>query len=616
MLKYLTILFLINLSLFTCADKKEKEAVLLEGTPISSDADSKTLKNAFSNDYTKEFKSTLASNGWVGIELEKAQRITKIGWAQKKGDKKNYLLGVFEGSNDEAFIDAIPLFMITEEGKAEKMNYAEIKVNYAFKYLRYVGPNNSSCVISGLEFYGYESSTKLEEGEEELYQPTKLPLVVIHTEGAVEPTEKEIGVNFRMAIISGGKRDTKTKGVLKLRGNSTMTRPKSPYKMKLEEKTNILDFPAKAKKWNLLSNFYDKTLVRNDLAFKISSLLEMKYTPVCKFVDVMVNGEYKGTYQLCDNVEVGKNRVNLSKMDETCVEEPEITGGYMIEACGHSQWQGDTTYQSDKGIVYIIRYPKEKDITKEQINYITKKVSEIEEEVYSGKYDNIDLDSLMKYTLVQELGVNMDFLWSTYMTKEREDNKLYFGPLWDFDLAFGNDVRSRPLDDKNNFIFKYSGSSGTMKQFYTLLFNNKKLLDKVKKYWVEITKTKSILTKDILIDYIDEQLKYIKDSRELNFIRWDMMTKTINFFAEDLCTYDEQTEFLKSMVIGRFNQLGEIIANATVDSVNEEIPETGGWGGFGGNGNGTWPSFDWGNITWGGDGEGGFPWGGNGTQGG
>ena len=74
--------------------------------------------------------------------------------------------------------------------------------------------------------------------------------------------------------------------------------------------------PSNAKKWNLLANHSDKTLLRNKLGFKISSLFEMKYTPECQPVDLMVNGEYKGNFDFCDQFEQGEGRVEIAKMTE------------------------------------------------------------------------------------------------------------------------------------------------------------------------------------------------------------------------------------------------------------------------------------------------------------
>ena len=103
-------------------------------------------------------------------------------------------------------------------------------------------------------------------------------------------------------------------GTIRERGNYSRNFPKKPYRIKFDSKQHVLDAPAKAKKWTLINNYGDKTLMRNMLAFEISRQLGMPYTPYSKAVDVLLNGEYKGCYQLCDQVEVNKKRVAIDEL--------------------------------------------------------------------------------------------------------------------------------------------------------------------------------------------------------------------------------------------------------------------------------------------------------------
>ena len=125
--------------------------------------------------------------------------------------------------------------------------------------------------------------------------------------------------------------------------------------------------PAKAKNWVLLANHCDKSLIRNMVAYKVSTLFEMKWAPNCIPVDVLLNGEYKGSYDLCDQVEMGKNRVELSEMKKKDTKEPEISGVYFLIADGCARKIGDILYNSTKGAVYVVKYPDEEDIIPEQI---------------------------------------------------------------------------------------------------------------------------------------------------------------------------------------------------------------------------------------------------------
>ena len=565
---YIFIIHLIFYSNSKLLQDQQYSSKLLKGTPISSDSSSQKLSNAFDGDINTEFKSEQQSNGWIGLELDNSYRITKIGWAQKENDKENYLLGIFEGANDPSFFDAIPLTMIVDEGKVREINYIDIYISRSFKYVRYIGPNGKNSTISQLEFYGYkyEESENVGNEEEHLYQPTGIPLIVIHTEGAVEPKDKETDIICQITIINKGKEETNKKGTIKLRGNSTMRSDKNPYKIKFDEKQKLLDLSAKAKKWNLMANHSDKTLLRTLLAMKISILFEMPFTPECRPVDVMVNGEFKGNYNLCDKIELNKNRVQLG--DDENIEQEPVDGGFIFEATQYAYKEG-YYLNTTRGIILGVRYPDKNDITPEQLDYIHNKLNEVESEAYSGVVDNIDFETFSKYLLVQELCGQSETFWSTYMTKRRNDEKIYFGPVWDFDLAFDNDRRVFSTLNKTNFLFKYDSSAGTMREFAVKLLNNEELLQNVKNVWNEMTEEK--VTKSKLLAYVDEQVEIINESQKLNFKRWDILNKNINASPTARCSFKKEIAFLKDYIPKRFDLVNEIVEASTTQSVNEEV---------------------------------------------
>ena len=569
--KYFVLILSISLHVCLTLDKLiDEESKLLTGTPISSDESSKLMKNAFDGDSSTEFKATNETYSWIGLELDSSYKITKIGWSQKENNSTHYLLGIFEGANDPTFFDAIPLYMLTEEIEQNgQINYINIDISESFKYIRYVGPYGQYSVISNLEFYGFEvKENDLENLEEKKYQPTNLPLIIIHTENSIAPQDKVTDIPCTVEIVNNGKTNTKAKAVIKLRGNSTMRMDKRPYKIIFEEKQTLLDLPAKAKKWNLMANFSDRTLLRTLLGFKLSSLFEMKYTPQCRSVDVMVNGEFKGNYNLCDKIEFNENRVNLSKLDENSNSEPEITGGYLLEATNYA-YQDNFYINTTRGIIFGIRYPTQDDITSPQFAYIENQLNLMEADGYLGLVNRIDFESFTKYLLVQELSGHSECFWSTYMTKERNDDKFYFGPVWDFDLAFDNDNRVYPTLNKTNFLFKYDSSAGTMREFAEHLLRNEQLLQALKDKWDEMTENK--VTKEIIIDWIDNQTKIINESQKLNFMRWKVLDRRILASPTARCSFRREVNYLKEYIQNRFDQLGEIIKSATTISVMEEV---------------------------------------------
>ena len=572
-MKKFTAILIVLINIILCSNlsfSQDQQLIseLLKGNPISSDSSSDILSNAFDGDFTTEFISSQQSNGWIGLQLDDSYRITKIGWAQKEKNKENYLLGIFEGANDPSFFDAIPLTMIVEEGKENEINYININIKRSFKYIRYVGPNGKNSIISQLEFYGYKfKENEIEEKDEKLYQPTGIPLVIIHTEGSIEPKDKETDIVCQITIINNGKAETNEKGTIKLRGNSTMKSDKNPYKIKFDTKQNLLDFPAKAKKWNLMANHSDKTLLRTLLAMKISSLFEMTFTPECRPVDVMVNGEFKGNYNLCDKIEYNKNRIELGELNEKTEQEP-VDGGYIFEATQYAYKEG-YYLNTTRGIILGVRYPEKKDISTQQLEYINNKLNDVEAEGYNGIVKNIDFESFSKYLLIQELCGQSETFWSTYMTKRRNDEKIYFGPVWDFDLAFDNDKRVFSTLNKTNFLFKYDSSAGTMREFAVKLLNNEELLQSVKDMWNKMTKEK--VTKEKILKFIDEEVEIINESQKLNFKRWDVLNKKINASPTARCTYKREVAFLKDYIPKRFDLVNKIIELATTTSVNEEV---------------------------------------------
>ena len=581
----------------------------LTGTPIASGSDAQSAQNAFDGNLQTEFTSS-SQNGWVGLELSSPAKITQIGWAQKSTNSKDYILGIFEGSNDKSFFDSIPLYMITSQGQSNQINNIPITCTQSFKYIRYVGPAGKKSVIAQIELYG-EASSEQSGSPENLYQPTKLPLLVVNTENGQLPPDKDkdTQVKSNIIIIKDGKVDTKGSGTIKYRGNSTLDPAKKSFRLKFDEKTNILGLPAKAKKWVLFANMYDKTLLRNRIGYKMSTIFGLKYTPACSHVDMIVNGDYKGNYLLCDQIDVNENRVDITKMDSSATNEPEITGGYLIEGDAFAEKE-PLYFKTQQGILFCIKYPDSDDITQQQKSYIENHFNKVEAEIYQNKLDNIDFESFSRYFLIQDFAGNIDGVWSSfYMTKERGDDKIYFGPIWDLDLAFDNDIFLYPTNEKNNFAFKYCYSNGSTQDLVMKMLSNDSLLKKVKDVWTEMTN--GGFNKEAMLKFVDEQVELINESQKLNFIRWDILNEKQFLQPAARGSYEAEIKYLKEFIENRFSIYGQIINSATTTSVNEKVE--GGWNG--GMGGGNWGFPGWGGNNggqqwpnWGGDNNGGQQW--------
>ena len=481
-----------------------------------------TCKNAFDGNLNTFFASWERSYTWAGLDLGSPHVITKVGWSPRNDSQGEgrVVLALFEGANSPDFMDALPLYLIAEKGKIGQMSYADVNCSRGFRYVRYVGPADARCNIAELEFYGH-----LGVGDDsQLYQVTNLPTVSIHTLNDEIPYDKIHQIVSQLTIISdNGTKLLSEPGTTRLRGNASIDFPKKPYRIKFDKKQHVLDAPAKAKKWTLINNYGDKTLMRNLLAFELSKRLGMPYTPYGTAVDVLLNGEYKGCYQLCDQIQIHKNRVNITEMTPDDNSGIALTGGYLIEIDAYASRE-KSWFKSSKGNPVTIKSPDEDSITSQQKNYIRSFFNKME-----GQWETyLDKNTFLRHFLVGELSGNTDTYWSVFMYKERDDDMLYTGPVWDFDLAFDNDQRIYPVCNKSDYIYRSGGScTGNMKSFVdNIVVNNAKAKTQLYNIWDEARQ--GGLTEENLVAYIDQMEEDLAQSQRLNFTRWNIMNTKVH----------------------------------------------------------------------------------------
>lgn len=248
---------------------------------------------------------------------------------------------------------------------------------------------------------------------------------------------------------------------IKGRGNTTWTKDKKPYKIKLDKKTDLLGLgpDEKNKHWVLIANAMDPTLIRDRLTGYIGENVGLEYTPIGFPVDVVMNDKYLGSYLLMEHVRLGKGRIDIDELSEEDTDPLTITGGYIIQGGAQTDknspsyfvtkstetWNNHTpSFNPDDG-----GYENEaqKDYIRNYIQMIEDMLRSDTQTDADGNYYSkyMDLPSAAKYWLVQTVSNNIDGLstGSMYFYKKRdtedEIGKLYWGPLWDFDIAWGND---------------------------------------------------------------------------------------------------------------------------------------------------------------------------------
>lgn len=549
----------------TTDKKPDPKPAKLSGTVIgstysvdySSGSQSTTVNvknNVFDGDFDTYFASYDRSGTWVGLDLGSKHVITKVGYSPRITQSHRVELAMIEGANNPDFSDALPIHMIKHSAPERQMTYEQTSCSRGFRYVRYVSPNDVRCNLAELEFYGYEG----EGDDSKLYQLTNLPTVVINTEGSQEIVSKEDELSSTVYIISedGTNLLATTETGVRGRGNASWDYfPKKPYRLKFKSKQSPLGAPASAKKWTLISNYSDKSLMRNILAFEASRRIGQAYTPYCHPVDVIVNGEYRGCYQLCDQVEAAEGRVPAKD-------------GYLIEIDAYA-WKEVSAFWSWRGTPVTIKHPDEDDITDAQRQHIESFFNQMETAALGSDFTDpekgyrkyLDLESFLRNLLVGDFCGNTDLLWSVYMYKDATDGRLYAGPTWDHDLSFDNDYRSYPVNGNNDFIFLFvpSPASDAVRDITRRIVKEdpeaKKLLAQ---YWEHALEEGDLKS---LPEYLDQTYVLLQESQELNFKRWDILDSQVHMNFQALGTYEAEVNFLKNCLKDRLVKFDEYVKN-------------------------------------------------------
>ena len=371
---------------------------------------------------------------------------------------------------------------------------------------------------------------------------TGLPVMYINTEGNVDITSKDNYLNATIKIVE----DIKTRGAgdvwtsdvkIKGRGNSTWSLPKKPYKLKFNEKVSLLGEP-KDKEWVLLANYTDKTSIRNELGFFMGRMSNLSYTSRTHYVDLILNDKYVGTYQLAEQQKIAENRVNVGD------------DGYLLEIDARAYEDG--IYFKVPSLTQPINI-KDPDIEigSEEYNYIVNFISEVEAALYSKDFTNtengyakyLDIDSFVDWYIINEIAKNNDavFYTSCYM-HHKKGGKLYMGPLWDFDIGFGN-INYNNNNSVEGFWIKKA-------EWYSRLFEDPQFVVRVKERFNYFYSNKNIIFNEI-----NENATYLKYSVLENNAVWGTLYKYTWPNYAIWGSYENEVTYLKQWLNARMEWL-------------------------------------------------------------
>ncbi len=296
---------------------------------------------------------------------------------------------------------------------------------------------------------------------------------------------------------------------IKGRGNSSWTAfDKKSYQIKFEKKTSVLGM-AEAKKWCLISNASDDSLVRNKVAYHLSEELGVNYAIDCRYVDLWIEGDYQGNYLVTEKVEIGKNRVNLS--DEN---------GILVEWDENFYKEEDYWFKNDKLDAYFAvkeTVNEEEDHIKSTMTSLNDSLTKFGNYLFDTDKNDVTIEGLSKYVDVESmtqfylineyLSSRESVSTSWYWYKDGDSDVLHMGPVWDFDSSM-------------NYY-------GTNEEVYIYLRNIFGTLLSCPAYrtYIEAYYGKNLAYFDELSDYATAQASEIASSVEMNYIRWDVLGK-------------------------------------------------------------------------------------------
>lgn len=374
---------------------------------------------------------------------------------------------------------------------------------------------------------------------------------------------------------------------IKGRGNATWTYDKRPYNIKFDKKTDLFGM-GKAKKWTLLANYVDKTTLRNRAAYTLAEKMGIAFTSKHVSVDLYINNEYYGNYVLCESVEVGETRVDISDLEGATEdvnpdqdldefpyggdhtvnfyalkpgtqkwfeipENPEnITGGYLLEYELPDRYISEPSgFVTDRNQTIVIKSPEY--ASEAQVKYISSLYQKFEDAVYSdtgynseGKHfsEYIDVESFINVYIFQEFAKNLDAaVTSFYIYKDADSDKFVAGPVWDFDRAFGDEFIRFGMNNGipegwwAGIIYHFNGNLNTTPTILNALYKQDTFFSDVCARWETVSS--DIITEDYFAE-VDDLKETVTSSAVMNAIRWNYFASSDTQTVKD--SYSEFTD--------------------------------------------------------------------------
>lgn len=403
----------------------------------------------------------------------------------------------------------------------------------------------------------------------------RLPLFSVDTGDGVIVDEPKIAADF--TITEDGETLHSGKIGIEIRGQSSQMFPKKSYGLETWDAegndidATFFDMPEE-EDWILYAPYSDKTLMRNVLIYDLARDMNL-YASRTKFVGVEINNQYKGTYVFMEKLKRDSERIDINKLKEDENEGEDVTGGYILkidkaDAEGYTNLNsfnssyGSNIDQTGNSIRFLYDYPKADDITGPQKDYISTYVGLFESALASDNFTDPDFgyqayinrDSFIDFFILNEISNNVDgYRISTFMHKEKNE-KLKMGPIWDFNLAFGNaDYCSG--GDTNVWSYKFNercpDDFWSVPFWWDRLLQDPAFVSRLKERWNELRG--GVLSDTAILGKVAANVDALKESGSIssNFGTWPVFGSYVwpnNFIGN---SYDEEIGYLTEWIKAR-----------------------------------------------------------------
>ncbi len=385
-----------------------------------------------------------------------------------------------------------------------------------------------------------------------------LPVMEIHTEGSEPIVEKNTYLHGTLTL-DGTSYSMRIRG----RGNASwMYFPKKAYRIKLDEKASLFGLPEN-KDWVLASNYPDKTMIRNCVAHTVaSSLSGLLYTPTHFPVNLYLNGEYLGVYTFADKIEDGKGRLDLGNLT---LSDKNDDIGFLVEIGWDFDKENEYNkdyFDAEKVLRIFVKEPEIPRANTPEFLFLKYYILNAEKAIIrnDGWENYIDVDSWIDWLIVNELTFNTEssFYRSCYLWRP-EGGKLHLGPVWDFDMAFGNHAGDLPGYDG------WCTTETTYEHIYnnwmTILMGYPAFTDRLVERWNEV-KDSLLVT---ALDAVDTYSAMLEGSQQQNYLVWNNLNVYVGMASVNpyvYNTYDKQVDYLRDFISTRWSYIDNRLNSA------------------------------------------------------